>query len=205
MVRQDNDASGQVGPKTKFKQDDEKPRLSGRRRADRTGTKLEKAKERLAARKPRRPPGLAKRRCVRYGPGHGNTFTAKSIRWNRRMPVWRAPISPSWLPKAARRLSRHVKKRWSNRPVRLVEKWERRHIRANAGWQFRQLTQEHPALKSNVFSRAHTKAENETAVCSKGASSGQAGSESGRAGPLPIRKRRCGPWEARLCGIRWEC
>ena len=155
MVRQDNDASGQVGPETKFKQDDEKPRLSGRRRADRTGTKLEKAKERLAARKPRRPPGLAKKavRQVRAGTWqylHGKIHQVEQ----ENAGVESAHKSELVAEGGLRRLSRHVKKRWSSRPVRLVEKWERRHIRANAGWQFRQLTQEHPALKSNVFSRA---------------------------------------------------
>ena len=52
-----------------------------------------------------------------------------------------------------RKVSRFAKRRWRTRHARSVVKWEKKEIRANADYAFRQMVQEHPELTSNPLSR----------------------------------------------------
>ncbi len=168
MTRQDDPTSGQVGPKSKLQSDSEKPRPSERLRpdeepkaaksklrADKTGSKLEQARKRLAAQKPKKPPGIGKKavRQIRAGTWqylHGKIHQVE----HENAGVEGAHKSELATEGGMRRLSRYAKKRWNTRPARLAEKWERKNVRANTKWEFQKMAQEHPTLKSNVLSRA---------------------------------------------------
>ena len=52
-----------------------------------------------------------------------------------------------------RKVSRFAKRRWRTRHARSVVKWEKKEIRTNADYAFRQMAQEHPELSSNPLSR----------------------------------------------------
>lgn len=52
-----------------------------------------------------------------------------------------------------RKVSRFTKRRWRTRRARNVVKREKKEIRANVDYAFRQMVQEHPELTNNPLSR----------------------------------------------------
>ena len=123
-------------------------------RAERTGAKLEKAKQKQAKQRPPKKPGPIKsaRQTVqaeawRYT--HGKIYQAEQ----ENVGIEAAHRTELAGESALRGTSRFIKQRRRTRPARNVRKWEKRDIKAKADVQFRKLAQEHPELKKSALSR----------------------------------------------------
>ena len=123
-------------------------------RAEKTGVKQDAAREKLAAQKPPRPPGLGKTlgwaaKTEAWAYVHGK------IRQVERENVGTEAAHKTELAgeSAGRAATRFIKRRISTHPARRVAKLEKSDIRARADYQYRKMVQENPQLKSNVFSR----------------------------------------------------
>lgn len=176
-------ASGQVGPKyrqeskqtrpsERLRQDGETPPHGGGgaadpsaarearrfekagRRAEKTGAKLEKAQSRLARQKPPKRPGPVK--TVGRAAGHTvHGFVHGKIHEAERENVGveaghRVELAGET---AVRGTVRMVKRRVRTSPARKVRKWERKDIRAKAGYEFQRQAREHPDLNKNPVAR----------------------------------------------------
>lgn len=148
------DASGSAaGP-------DRKARCNGRRmeksklRAERSGAKLNKAREKLAAKKPRRPPGMVKTLMKKAGAGTWY-YAHQKIHEVEQENVGVEAAHKTELAGegAVRGVTRFVKHRIRTHPARRVAKLEKRDIKARADYAYRKLAQEHPELKNNPVSR----------------------------------------------------
>lgn len=139
---------------------DKKAAHSGRRmeksklRAERSGAKLNESREKLAARKPRKPPGMAKTLMKKAGAGAWY-YAHQKIREVEHENVGTETAHKTELAGegAVRGVTRFAKHRIRTHPARRVAKLEKRDIRARADYAYRKLTQEHPELKSNPVSR----------------------------------------------------
>jgi murein DD-endopeptidase MepM/ murein hydrolase activator NlpD len=123
-------------------------------RADKTGAKLDTAKEKLAARKPPKKPGSVK--TVGKAAGHQAwVYTHSKIHQVEHENVGieanhKAELAGETVIRGG---TRFVKKRIRTRPARQVRKWEKKNINARADLSFRQMAQENPELKKNALSR----------------------------------------------------
>jgi len=122
--------------------------------ADKTGAKLDAAREKLAAQKPIKKPGPVKTigRAARFEAWryvHGKIHEVE----HENVGVEAAHKTELAGEKVIGGTTRFIKRRIRTRPTRQVRKWERRDIRAKADFQYRTMAQEHPELKKNALSR----------------------------------------------------
>ncbi|EEG28795.1 NlpC/P60 family protein [[Clostridium] methylpentosum DSM 5476] len=141
---------GPAGPKTEEGQKTEKAKA----RADKAGEKLGRARAKLDAQKPPKDPGLP-RKLARHARTGAWIYVHNKIHEVEHENVGTEGAHKSELVAEAgiRKVSRFAKRRWRTRHARSVVKWEKKEIRANADYAFRQMAQEHPELTSNPLSR----------------------------------------------------
>ena len=157
--------SGQVDPKSKDKKKpmtkEEKAAAKETRqidnskfRAEKSGDKLDKACEKLAAKKPYKPPGAVKKLSRAASAEVGYQLHSK-IREVERDNVGVEAAHETELvgERTGRLVTRHVKRRIRTRPARQVKKAEKRNIKANADLHFREMAKENPELKKNALKR----------------------------------------------------
>jgi len=123
-------------------------------RVEKSGAKLDKAREKLAAQKPPKKPGVGKTIGRAAGRSvHG--YVHKKIREIERENVGTEAAHKTELAgeSLVRGTSRFIKRRNRTRPARRVRKWENKNIKARADYEFRKLTLEHPELNKNALSR----------------------------------------------------
>lgn len=123
-------------------------------RAEKSGEKLNAAREKLAAQKPPKKPGPVKTagRAARFQAWryvHGKIHEVE----HENVGVEAAHRTELAGETVIRGTTRFVKHRIRTHPARQVRKWERRDIRAKADYAYRTMVQEHPELKDNALSR----------------------------------------------------
>ena len=123
-------------------------------RAEKTGAKLDTAREKAAAQKPSVKPNPAKATAKKAAVGAWY-YAHQKIHEVEQENVGVEVAHKTELAgeKAFRGASRFVKHRIQTRPARRVTKWERRDIRAKADLEYRRMAREHPELKENAVSR----------------------------------------------------
>ena len=153
--------SGQVDPKSKPKTKEEKAAAKENRqidkskfRAERSGGKLGKAREKLAAQKPYKPPGAVKG-LSRAASGEAAYQLHRKIREVERENVGVEAAHETEIlgGRTGRSAVRHVKSRIRTRPARRVKNAERKDIKANADLRFREMAKENPELNKNAVKR----------------------------------------------------
>ena len=123
-------------------------------RVEKSGGKLESAREKLANQKPVKKPGVIKTA------GHAAGVETWKFVHGKLHQVEHENVGV----KAAHRIelagetvlrggTRFIKKRIRTRPIRRVRKWERKNVKANTNHAFRQMVQEHPELKKSAAAR----------------------------------------------------
>ena len=122
-------------------------------RTEKTGAKLDAAREKAAAQKPPKP-NPAKNVAKKAAAGvwyyaHQKIHEVEQ----ENVGVDAAHKTELAGEKTVRGASRFVKHRIQTRPARRVTKWERRDIRAKADFEYRRMAREHPELKENAVSR----------------------------------------------------
>lgn len=123
-------------------------------RAEKTGAKLDAAREKAAAQKPLDKPNPAKATVKKAAVGAWYYAHQKIHEVEQEnVGVEAAHRTELAGEKAVRGASRFVKHRIRTRPTRRVAKWERRDIRAKADFEYRRMAREHPELKDNAVSR----------------------------------------------------
>ena len=123
-------------------------------RAEKTGAKLDKARDKLAKQKPPKKPGPVK--TVGRATGrqvHGYVHKKIHEVEHENVGVEAAHKTELVGESVVRGTTRFVKRRNRTRPARLVRKWEQKNIKARADHTFRTLAQEHPELNKNTLSR----------------------------------------------------
>ena len=157
--------SGQVDPKSKPKTKVEKAALrvdrqieKSKLRADKSGKKLDNVREKLAAQKPYKPPGVVKR-LSHAASAEISMQVHRKIRDVERenVGVEAAHNAELHAERVGRMATRHVKHRIRSRPARRVHKTEKLNIKHNADLRFRQMAKENPTLKSNALKRFYHK------------------------------------------------
>ena len=123
-------------------------------RAGKSGTKLTAAREKLAAQKPKKPPGSVKTLVQKAGAGawyyaHQKIHEVE----HENVGVEAAHRTELAGETAIQGGTRFVKYRIRTHPAKRVAKLEKRDVKAKADFQFRQAAQENPELKSNLLSR----------------------------------------------------
>lgn len=147
-------------PSERLHQGADAPSFAARRdkksayRAERTGTKLDAAKQKQAKQRPPKKPGPVKaaRQAVQaqtWRAVHGKIYQAEQ----ENVGIEAAHRTELAGESALRGTSRFIKQRRRTRPARNVRKWEKRDIKAKADLQFRKLAQENPELKKSILSR----------------------------------------------------
>jgi len=142
------------GPADKKAARDGKRLNKSKLRAEKSGAKLDAAREKLAAQKPPKKPGPVKTagRASRFQAWryvHGKIHEVE----HENVGVEAAHKTELAGETVVRGTTRFVTHRIRTHPARQVRKWERRDIRAKADFQYRTMAQEHPELKSNPLSR----------------------------------------------------
>lgn len=123
-------------------------------RMEKSGEKLNTAREKLANQKPQKRPGPIKtiNRAARYQSWryvHGKIHQVEHE--NAGMEAaHKTELTGEHL---ARGGTRFIKHHIRTRPARQVRKWENRHISAKADYAYRHLVQDNPGLQSNPVSR----------------------------------------------------
>jgi len=164
--------SGQVDPKSKGKKPplttEEKEVLRKKKaaaredrqldksklRADKSGVKLENAREKLANQKPQKPPGIGKKLSQAAGYEVASKLHGKIREVERDNVGVEAAHRAEIIGEHAGRFAvRHVKRRIRTRPARRVKKAESKNIKANADFRFREMAKENPELKKNALKR----------------------------------------------------
>ena len=123
-------------------------------RAEHSAVRLEKAKEHLAAQKPYKPPGPAKRAATAAGAsvwayGHRKIHEAE----HENVGTEAAHKTELLAEAGAYKAGCYAKRRIREHPARQVERWEHRTMKADAGLRYQQAAAEHPELQSNALSR----------------------------------------------------
>ena len=123
-------------------------------RAERTGAKLDAAKQKQAKQRPSQKPGPVKaaRQTIQaqaWRTVHGKIYQAEQ----ENVGIEAAHRTELAGESALRGTSRFIKQRRRTRPARNVRKWEKRDIKAKADLQLRKLAQENPELKKSALSR----------------------------------------------------
>ena len=147
------DTSGQAGQK--FRQESTQERLNkSKLRMEKRGGKLEAAREKLANQKPPNPHGPVKRVGRAAGRGvhgyvHGKLFQVEQ----ENVGTEGAHRSEMVDEAALRGGARFVKKRVRTHPARAAAHAESSYLKAQADYQTRKLSQEHPEAMKNALSR----------------------------------------------------
>lgn len=125
---------------------------------EKSGEKLDTAREKLAAQKPPKRPGPVKavgraagHQAWRYAHGKIHEIEHENV------GVEAAHKTELAAEKVVRGGTRFIKKRIRTRPARKVRKWEKKNINARADYGFRTLAQENPELAQNALSRFYQK------------------------------------------------
>ncbi|MCL2678333.1 MAG: M23 family metallopeptidase [Clostridiales bacterium] len=163
-------------PQSKLKQDREKPRPSDRLRQEpkpdkkamleekrlgksklrmeKSGNRLDKAREKLAKQPPPPKPGMTKdfeqmAKHEAWAFVHGKIYQVEEenvgIKAAHRVELVGESV--------VRGSVRFIKQRIRTRPARLVRKWEKKNIKAKTNHAYRAMAREHPELKKNAVSR----------------------------------------------------
>ena len=122
-------------------------------RVEKTGAKLNTAREKAAARKLPKP-GTTKT-AVKKAAASAWYYAHQKIHEVEQENVGVEAAHRTELAgeNVVRGGTRFVKHRIRTRPARRVAKWERRDIRAKADFEYRRMAREHPELKDNTLSR----------------------------------------------------
>ena len=142
-------AKGQSVPKFRFESEAEKLQKS-KLRMEKSGEELERAREKLAGRKPVKQPGPVKRitnvaKTETWAFVHGKIHEVE----NENVGVESAHKAELFSESALRTGNYHVKKAIRTAPEKKVFRAERRDVKARADYQYRSAKQEHPELKQN--------------------------------------------------------
>ena len=129
-----------------------------KRRMEKRGTKLDRAKEKLAAQKPPKKPGAVRRvggvvKSEAWMFVHGKIYQVE----DENVGIEAAHRSELTGEAAVRGVTRFVKKRVRTHPARAVRKAEAKNIKATADYHFRAAAMEHPEIKDNLAARAWKK------------------------------------------------
>ena len=143
---------GRTSKEKKSRQEKKQERAQSR--AEHSAVRLERAKEHLAAQKPRKPPGPAKRAATAAGAtlwayGHRKIHEAE----HENVGTEAAHKSELLAEAGAHKAVRYAKRRIREHPARQVERWEHRTMKADAELRYQQAAAEHPELQSNALSR----------------------------------------------------
>ena len=139
---------------TEKKSRQEKKQERAQSRAEHSAVRLERAKEHLAAQKPRKPPGPARRAATAAGAtlwayGHRKIHEAE----HENVGTEAAHKTELLAEAGAHKAVRYAKRRIREHPARQVERWEHRAMKADAELCYQQAVSEHPELQSNPLSR----------------------------------------------------
>ena len=150
----DGGDSPHAGPADKKAARDGKRLGKSKLRAEKTGTKLDAAREKLSKQKPIKKPGPVKTagRAARFQAAryvHGKIHEVE----RENVGVEAAHKTELAGEKVIGGTTRFIKRRIRTRPARQVRKWESRDIKAKADFQYRTMVQEHPELKKDALSR----------------------------------------------------
>ena len=142
-------AKGQSVQKFRFESEAEKLQKS-KLRMEKSGEDLERAREKLAGRKPVKQPGPVKRisnvaKTETWAFVHGKIHEVE----NENVGVEGAHKAELFSESALRTGNYHVKKAIRTAPEKKVFHAERRDMKARADYQYRSAKQEHPELKQN--------------------------------------------------------
>ena len=147
-------AAPHAGPADKKAAKNGKHMEKSKLRMEKSGDKLNTAREKLANQKSPKKPGplkavgrAAKFQTWRYV--HGKIHQVE----RENAGTEAAHKTELAGERVVRGSTRFIKKRIRTRPARQVRKWERKTINAKADYAYRQLMQENPGLKSNSISR----------------------------------------------------
>ncbi len=146
--REEGSASTEKKPRQEKKQE------RAQSRAEHSAVRLERAKEHLAAQKPRKPPGPAKRAATAAGAtlwayGHRKIHEAE----HENVGTEAAHKTELLAEAGAHKAVRYAKRRIREHPARQVERWEHRAMKADAELRYQQAVSEHPELQSSPLSR----------------------------------------------------
>ena len=123
-------------------------------RADKSGVKLDKARDKLAAQKPVKKPGITKKVTGAAGAEVKARIHGKIREVERDNPGLEAAHKfEQYGEGAARSSSRYIKHRNRTRPARRVRKMEKKNVKANADHRFREMAKENPELKKNALKK----------------------------------------------------
>lgn len=147
-----------TGPTDKKAARDGKRINKSKLRMEKSGDKLDAARDKLAAQKPQKKPGpvkslgrAAKFQAWRYAHGKINQVEHENVGIEATHKTELAGET------VFRGSSRFIKRRIRTLPARQVRKWENKHTKARADHAFENLAQEHPELKKNALSRFYHK------------------------------------------------
>ena len=143
---------GRTSKEKKSRQEKKQERAQSR--AEHPAVRLERAKENLAAQKPYKPPGPARRAATAAGGsvwayGHRKIHEAE----HENVGTEAAHKSELLAEAGAHKAVRYAKRRIREHPARQVERWEHRTMKADAELRYQQAAAEHPELQSNALSR----------------------------------------------------
>ena len=146
--REEGSASTEKKPRQEKKQE------RAQSRAEHSAVRLERAKEHLAAQKPGKPPGPAKRAATAAGAtlwayGHRKIHEAE----HENVGTEAAHKTELLAEAGAHKAVRYAKRRIREHPARQVERWEYRAMKADAELRYQQAVSEHPELQSSPLSR----------------------------------------------------
>ena len=146
--REEGSASTEKKPRQEKKQE------RAQSRAEHSAVRLERAKENLAAQKPYKPPGPARRAATAAGGsvwayGHRKIHEAEHENVGTEAAHKSELLAEAGVHKAVR----YAKRRIREHPARQVERWEHRTMKADAELRYQQAAAEHPELQSNALSR----------------------------------------------------
>ena len=146
--REEGSASTEKKPRQEKKQE------RAQSRAEHSAVRLERAKEHLAAQKPYKPPGPARRAATAAGAtlwayGHRKIHEAE----HENVGTEAAHKTELLAEAGAHKAVRYAKRRVREHPARQVERWEHRAMRADAELRYQQAAAEHPELQSSPLSR----------------------------------------------------
>lgn len=144
------DTSGQVGPKSKAQKKTEKSKL----KMEHTDEKLTTAKEKLAAQKPLKKPGVVKKLGKAAGRTAHGYVHSKIYQVEHENVGTEAAHKTELVGEAVGGAAlRYAKKRYRNRHSIQVQQLQTKSIKARADYGVRTAAREHPELSSNPVSR----------------------------------------------------
>ena len=154
-TKKENGTSGQDVPKSKFRQKSNVEETAATKlRMEKRADNLEKAKEKLARKKPPKKPGPVKKTAQAAGGAvhgyvHGKIYEVE----HENVGTEGAHQTELVAESVARHGIRFAKQQIQEHPQKAVRKAESKYIKATADYQYRVTVQEHPEMESNPVSR----------------------------------------------------